>query len=120
MADTREPMTSSPITDEKLNGLWLHRHDFTEAEWAEIAPILLGTLVAMRSSAPPVMEMEEMVRWREGGTIFDALCRVRCRNAADFSGKLTARESEVYDKAVLACFAEIEKALSTPLVTGRE
>jgi hypothetical protein len=117
------PMTSSPITDEKAKLVRFLMEDHAPhapAHREHAANWLADRILAMRSLAPPVMGMEEMVRWREGGTIFDALCRIRCRNAADFSGKLTARESEVYDKAVLACFAEIEKALSTPLVTGRE
>jgi hypothetical protein len=97
-------MTSSPITDEKLNGLWLHRHDFTEAEWAEIAPILLGTLVAMRSSAPAVMGMEEVAQ----------------RLEALAYGDLAAGETDDASVALLAAANVLRDRISTPLVTGRE
>jgi hypothetical protein len=62
--------------------------------------------------------VERLTSWQQGGTIFDALCRVRCRNAADFSDDMTAKERSVYDKAVLACFAEIEASLSNTTQRG--
>jgi hypothetical protein len=104
-------MTSSPITDEKLNGLWLHRHDFTEAEWAEIAPILLGTLVAMRSSAPAVMGMEEMV---------ERLMQRLKREAANRNSAYDRFGMDNTPQSVDPELFALLDALSTPLVTGRE
>jgi hypothetical protein len=110
---TRGAAISSPITDEKLNGLWLHRHDFTEAEWAEIAPILLGTLVAMRSSAPPVMGMEEMVE-RDDLRLGLSQVRYILRSVAsgDDQRAIAPKAVEIIEAAIAA--------LSPPLVTGRE
>lgn len=35
--------------DELIGDLWQRRHELTDAEWLEAAPVLLGQLVALRS-----------------------------------------------------------------------
>jgi hypothetical protein len=36
---------------ELINDLWRRRHELTKAEWLEAAPVLLGYVVALLSSA---------------------------------------------------------------------
>ena len=50
-------------------------------------------------------------RINEDHPILDAILRVRRRNAGDFSGKLTAPQSEAYDRAVMDCYHEVEAEL---------
>jgi hypothetical protein len=116
-------MTSSPITDEantvicgveQPKRIWLmcYRHagdvcwttDPNPEDADEIETVEYARADLMRSSAPPVMGMEEMV------------AKMR---SAFMSGWLTRHSSEEQPEAAFQVYLEAH-GLSTPLVTGRE
>jgi hypothetical protein len=46
--------TEAPASDDVVGKLWRRRHELSNAEWLEAAPVLLGRCVALKSAAPPV------------------------------------------------------------------
>jgi hypothetical protein len=115
MAVMEKPMTSSPITEIErlrdilrrvephLDAIVCYASTMGEHEPNRIARDVRDAL-AMRSSAPPVMGMEEMV------------AKMR---SAFMSGWLTRHSSEEQPEAAFQVYLEAH-GLSTPLVTGRE
>jgi hypothetical protein len=113
MAVMEKPMTNSPITDGLTGSMSLLRQlveadikrDGETCSTMVRAGLLRDVLdLAMRSSAPPVMGMEEMV------------AKMR---SAFMSGWLTRHSSEEQPEAAFQVYLEAH-GLSTPLVTGRE
>jgi hypothetical protein len=104
-------MTSSPITDEEV--LRFLEHGFRNIDLPPLSRDdlrdIAGGLASMRSSAPPVMGMEEMVE--------------RCARAIESgSGNPDTFAGTVSDTARRDARVVLEASglLSTPLVTGRE
>jgi hypothetical protein len=117
-------MTSSPITDETLDRAWKAAVAVMEPVNADggvaFFDVKLGikaALQAARSSAPPVIGMEEMVE------------RVVQQHISVEKKVAAAHEKVSHPQAVAAMhridaierlWRDISQALSTPLVTGRD
>jgi hypothetical protein len=111
-------MNSSPITDEMIEAA---KAELFGRGIVDTFSIKAALEAALRSSAPPVMGMEEMERLREIAAIADELVNGDGLYTVAYADtpKLCVRErKDGSDPHARLCDAL--KALSTPLVTGRE